>query len=85
VWNKTNQVSRLRASTRDEGSDRFRVPISDTLVVDVDYEEHTCVADRFDQLENRLVALEHLFEFLLVTINPDPSYAGISLPSLRFH
>ena len=36
VWNKTNQGSRLRSSTGDKGSDRFRVPISDTLVVDVD-------------------------------------------------
>ena len=37
------------------------------------YNEHTGVADCFHQLENRLVALENLFEFLQLTINFDPS------------
>jgi hypothetical protein len=48
------------------------------------YNEHTGGTDCFHQLENRLVALEHLVEFLYVTINADSSFAGISLPSLQF-
>ena len=35
------------------------------------YNVNTGVADCFHQLENRLVALENLFEFLWITINSD--------------
>ena len=56
-----------------------------TLIVDLwivpVYNEHTGVADCFNQLENTLIALENLFEFLWVTINLNSSYAGYQLTS----